>query len=114
MFTSSHAHAALQVLVKSALHAAEEAGAEVEGQAEMNDALMAELETLSTSQGELVEQNSRLLQALSERDEVNKELMARNMQLRDVREAQGAEAEGLRQRLHALDRHRCVFRVHTD
>jgi len=79
---------------------------ETQSQTEMNEALMAELETITASQTELEAQNSRLLLLASDKDEANQTLMSRTLHLRELRDAQQTEVEALKRRIASMDQHR--------
>jgi len=84
--------------------------AELEAQRAMNEAMIAELENMAKAQDELATQNARLLAVGTEQEDVNRLLMMRARQLREGKDAQQEEREGLAQkvaayeaRLHAVD-----------
>ena len=97
------AMAAVKALAETA------AAAELESQKLMNDELMKELEANAASLDELNAMNARLLQQNQERDDVNRVLMTKARQLREVKDSESTEREALAVRLQHAEtaRARC-------
>jgi DNA repair exonuclease SbcCD ATPase subunit len=74
-------------------------GAELESQKLMNEELMKELEANAKSLDELTAMNTQLLQQNAERDDVNRVLMTKARQLREVKNSEAAEREAMGARL---------------
>ena len=54
----------------------------------MNDAILSEVESLSVQNDDLSAQNGRLLEQAREREDVNKMLTTKSLQLMELKEAQ--------------------------
>uniref|UniRef100_A0A7S2G113 E3 ubiquitin protein ligase n=1 Tax=Octactis speculum TaxID=3111310 RepID=A0A7S2G113_9STRA len=76
---------------------------ELKDQRAMNDALLAEVESLSQGHDTLSAQNSRLLKQGLERENVNKTLMTRSLKLMELKQARIKADDALLQRAQAAE-----------